>query len=145
MAGTVDMVTRVFAGGQVSGGALTFRPCLPAALRRVEFEVEHRGQRIEVTLDQVLLRLAAHPCAAADPVRVQVAGTELTLRGGQTVLVDPPGPGGRGASVAAPGALHHARGPGQGPSALKRGREAPRNSHARRHDTRTRKRRGGTT
>lgn len=88
MAGTVDIVTRAFAGLQMHADRLTFDPHLPDPLRRVRFETQYRGQRIDVTLDATHLRLAAHPCAAATPVHIQVAGTQLTLRGGQTLLVD---------------------------------------------------------
>jgi hypothetical protein len=59
------------------------------ALRRVRFETLYRGQRIDAALDAMHLCLAAHPCAAAPAVRIQVAGTEFTpCGGGQTLLVD---------------------------------------------------------
>ena len=88
MAGTVDIVTRAFAGLQIRDDSLSFDPCLPDALHRVQFEVQFRGQRVDVTLDHIWIRLAAHPCAAAPPVCVRVAGTVLTLDGGHVLLVD---------------------------------------------------------
>jgi trehalose/maltose hydrolase-like predicted phosphorylase len=88
MAGTVDIVTRAFAGLQIRDDSLSFDPCLPDALHRLQFEVQFRGQRVDVTLDHIWIRLAAHPCAAAPPVRVRVAGIVLTLDGGHVLLVD---------------------------------------------------------
>jgi trehalose/maltose hydrolase-like predicted phosphorylase len=97
MAGTVDIVTRAFAGVHFRDGALTFDPCLPEELRGVGFGLQYRGQRIDVTLDHARLQLAAHPCAAAPRVRIVVAGTDTTLGGGETLdfeLPARPGPGG---------------------------------------------------
>ncbi|WP_344253225.1 glycosyl hydrolase family 65 protein [Pseudonocardia hydrocarbonoxydans] len=83
MAGTVDIITRAFAGLRVRADTLTLTPGLPEELHRVEFQIHYRGQRIDVTLDHDRLRLAAHPCAAAAAVRVDVAGTPITLGGDQ--------------------------------------------------------------
>ena len=88
MAGTVDIVTRSFAGLRIGDDALILDPCLPNELRRVVFQVRYRGQRIDVRLDGRRLRLAAHPCALAPPVRVRVAGADVTLGGGETVNVE---------------------------------------------------------
>ena len=91
MAGTVDIVTRAFAGLQLRSDALTFDPCLPKALQQVEFQVRYRGHRIDVTLDHERLRLAAHPCAASPPVTIHVAGAQVTLGSGQTLDLAHPG------------------------------------------------------
>ena len=107
MAGTVDIVTRAFAGLQMHADHLTFDPHPPDALHRVRFETQYRGQRIDVTLDATHLRLAAHPCAAATPVHIRVAGTELTLRGGQTLLVDHRTGAAAPVSPTADAAAHH--------------------------------------
>ena len=88
MAGTVDIVMRAFAGLHTRADVLTFDPRLPPALRFVEFQVLHRGQRIDVTLDHERLRLAAHSCSAASPVHVRVGGTDATLGGGEVLVVD---------------------------------------------------------
>lgn len=81
MAGTVDIITHVFAGRRIQDGILTFAPHLPEDLRRVAFQVQFRGHRIDVTLDHDRLRLAARPCATA-PIPVDVAGSRFTLGGG---------------------------------------------------------------
>ncbi|WP_205730015.1 glycosyl hydrolase family 65 protein [Blastococcus sp. TF02-8] len=90
MAGTVDIVMRSFAGLHIRGDVLAFDPCPPPELRRVRFQARFRGQRIDVDLDHGQLRVSAHPCASAPPVRIRVGGAELSLRGGETIDVDLP-------------------------------------------------------
>ena len=84
MAGTIDIITRSFAGLRTEDDTLTFQPQLPDGLRRAQFQVAHRGQRIDVSIDHESLRLTAHHCAANPRVRVMVAGAPATLTGGQT-------------------------------------------------------------
>ena len=84
MAGTVDMVMRAFAGLQIRGDTLAFTPGLPHELHQLGFRVHYRGQCIDVTLDHQRLRLAAHPCTTTAPIRIDLAGTPITLAGGQT-------------------------------------------------------------
>ena len=84
MAGTIDIITRSFAGLRTQDDTLTFDPQLPNGLRRAHFQVAHRGQRIDVSIDHQSLRLTVHPCAANPQVRVTVAGRAATLTGGQT-------------------------------------------------------------
>jgi len=84
MAGTIDIITRSFAGLRTQDDTLTFDPQLPHGLRRAHFQVAHRGHRIDVSIDHQSLRLTVHPCAANPQVRVTVAGSAATLIGGQT-------------------------------------------------------------
>ena len=83
MAGTIDLVTRAFAGLQTRADTLIFTPRLPDEVREVRFQVTFRGQRIDVRLDHDRLYLAVHPCAGGPEVHVQVAGTRVLLCGGQ--------------------------------------------------------------
>jgi len=83
MAGTIDIITRSFAGLRTQDDTLTFDPALPDGLHRAQFQIQHRGQRIRVSLDQTGLHLAADPCRANPRVRVIVAGAAATLTGGQ--------------------------------------------------------------
>jgi beta-phosphoglucomutase family hydrolase len=89
MAGTVDIITRSFAGLRTQDDTLTFDPQLPDGLRRAQFQIQHRGQRIRVSLDQTGLHLAADPCSANPRVRVIVAGAPATLTGGQACEFPP--------------------------------------------------------
>ncbi|HET6951704.1 MAG TPA: glycosyl hydrolase family 65 protein, partial [Acidimicrobiales bacterium] len=83
VAGTVDIVTRAFAGLRIAAGQLALVPALPDGLRRAEFEVGYRGQRLAVSIDHDRVRVAARPRAEPMPVRLDVAGTVVALRGGE--------------------------------------------------------------
>jgi len=83
MAGTIDLVTRAFAGLQTRADTLMFTPRLPFEVREVRFQVTFRGQRIDVRLDHDRLHLAVHPCAGGPEIHVEVAGTRVLLCGGQ--------------------------------------------------------------
>ena len=89
MAGTVDIITRSFAGLRTQDDTLTFDPQLPDGLHRAQFQIQHRGQRIRVSLDRTGLHLAADPCRANPRVRVIVAGAIATLTGGQACEFPP--------------------------------------------------------
>lgn len=88
MAGTVDIVLRAFAGVRMREGVLTFDPCMPDRLRRVGFQLQYRGQRVDVELDRMRLRLEANPCSAAGAVRIRVRGTAATLGSGDVLEID---------------------------------------------------------
>ena len=81
-AGSIDIITRAFAGLQRRAGGLAFAPGLPPELRRVQFGLQHHDHCMDVTVDHDRLRLATHPCAAA-AFSVEVNGTRGTLHGGQ--------------------------------------------------------------
>lgn len=83
MAGTIDLVTRAFAGLQIRADTLVFTPRLPVEVREVRFQVTFRGQRIDVRLDHDRLHLAVHPCAGGPEIVVAAAGARVVLRGGQ--------------------------------------------------------------
>lgn len=84
MAGTIDLVTRAFAGLRVATDALVFDPRLPDELRALRFTVTYRGQRLEVFLDHLRLRVVALPCAAVADIPLEVAGRRFRLGSGQT-------------------------------------------------------------
>ena len=83
MAGTIDLVTRAFAGLQTRSDSLIFCPRLPDEVREVRFEITFRGQRMDVCINHDRLHLAVHPCAGAPHIHVEVAGTRVMLGGGQ--------------------------------------------------------------
>jgi len=86
MAGTVDIVTRAFAGVRSEGDVLVFDPRLPVGLRQARLVVHHRRQRIEVAIDHERLRFEVHP-SSLPGVRVRVGTRSLRLKGGQTRTV----------------------------------------------------------
>ncbi|MEO5884425.1 MAG: beta-phosphoglucomutase family hydrolase [Candidatus Limnocylindrales bacterium] len=78
MAGTIDIVTRAFAGLRTEGDVLVFEPHMPEGLRQVRFTVHHRRQRVAVTLDHERLGLTLHSCSGPS-VRVRVGSRNLML------------------------------------------------------------------
>ncbi|MGD8215428.1 glycosyl hydrolase family 65 protein [Aestuariimicrobium sp. Y1814] len=73
MAGTLDIITRAFAGCRTDGECVHLDPLLPRGLGAAGFQVQHRGQRLLVDLDPDGARVAADPCAANSTVSVRVA------------------------------------------------------------------------
>ena len=86
MAGSVDVVTRAYAGVRVRGDRLEFRPALPRELNAVDFTVLYRGQVIEISLDHDVLELEGSS-SKAEPVMIHVNGAEYLLKGGQKISV----------------------------------------------------------
>ncbi|PND53282.1 family 65 glycosyl hydrolase [Rhodococcus sp. ENV425] len=84
MAGTVDIVTRSFAGVRFDSDRLVFAPQMPPEIRQLQFQLHYRGHRIDVRVDDTTLYLTAHRCIAT-PVTVDVGGVHRTLGGGQTL------------------------------------------------------------
>src|SRR3546814_9762870 len=82
MAGTIDIVTRAFAGLALSDDPLSFHPHLPSGLRRVDFQLHHRGQLLGVSLDHDRLRLTTAADGPSDPVEVFVDDRRVQLPGG---------------------------------------------------------------
>ena len=86
MAGSVDVVTRAYAGLRVRGGWLEFDPALPSQLDAVSFTVLYRGQVIRVCIDHHVLELEG-ASRRADDVTIHVHGAEYVLKGGQKIRV----------------------------------------------------------
>lgn len=83
MAGSVDLLTRCYAGLEARADMLWFHPLLPAELDSLAFTIVYRGHRLAVTITQDLLRVASAP-GFADPVRIVVEGQPLLLHTGET-------------------------------------------------------------
>lgn len=86
MAGSVEVVTRAYAGLRVRGEWLEFSPHLPPQLEDVSFTVLYRGQIIRVCIDHEVLELEG-ASRGADPVTIHVADAEYILKGGQKIAV----------------------------------------------------------
>ncbi|WP_217914766.1 HAD-IA family hydrolase [Miltoncostaea marina] len=85
MAGTIDIVTRSFAGMTLHGNRIGFAPRLPDGLRHVQFQIHHRGHRVRVSLDRSRLRLTAAPSATALELEAGLAGRWWLLPAGETL------------------------------------------------------------
>ncbi|MFZ5870519.1 MAG: beta-phosphoglucomutase family hydrolase [Actinomycetota bacterium] len=82
MAGTIDIVTRSFAGAQLQDGVVAFDPRLPEGLEAAGFTLVHRGQRLRVDVARDRLEVSADPCVANPQVEVRVGSRTLTVPGG---------------------------------------------------------------
>lgn len=71
MAGTIDIITRSFAGTHIEGNEVVFEPRLPEGLRSVRFTTVHRGQRLKVLVSPDALEVSADPCATNPRVRIR--------------------------------------------------------------------------
>jgi alpha,alpha-trehalase len=81
MAGTVDLLQRCYSGLEVRQNILRFDPQLPEDVSELHFNIQYRGNWIDVCLTRDQLRLMADP-SSASPVRVTVNGDARTLSPG---------------------------------------------------------------
>lgn len=88
MAGTIDIVTRAFAGVALSDDPLTFRPQLPDRMRHINFQLHHRGQLLAASLDHDRLRLTTAADGPTKPIDVLVDDRRVRLPGGTTVDIE---------------------------------------------------------
>jgi trehalose/maltose hydrolase-like predicted phosphorylase/beta-phosphoglucomutase-like phosphatase (HAD superfamily) len=86
MAGTVDIVQRVWTGIEIKDDVLRFKPQLPHDIDHLELRIRYRGHSIEVRLDHDTLTLHAHTGAAA-PISLLVGGQTYELKSGSTRVV----------------------------------------------------------
>jgi beta-phosphoglucomutase family hydrolase len=89
MAGTVDIVTRVFAGYRTENDVVVLDPQLPEGVVSAQFGLLHRGQRLQVRIDQDFVEVTADPCATNPRVRVRVGGQTATMTCGHAVVFTP--------------------------------------------------------
>ena len=82
MAGSVDLVTRCYAGLEMRGDRLWFHPLLPAEISSIGFHLVYRDHALSVSVSQDQLRITSAEGQAA-PIRVVVDGIESELATGQ--------------------------------------------------------------
>lgn len=81
MAGTIDLALRCYTGLETRGGVLYFNPRLPHELRAMHAEIMYRGHWLVIDVDHRTLRLGLRACQAP-PIKINVNGTDRTLRAG---------------------------------------------------------------
>lgn len=101
MAGTIDIITRAFAGVQTEGDEVVFDPRLPEGLRSARFTLVHRGQRLRVVVTPNQVEVHADRCATNPRVRIRAGSTNRTVAPGERVVL----PG-----TPAPAPRHHRSG-----------------------------------
>ena len=84
MAGSVDILTRNFAGLQMRADRLIFAPHLPEPVNALQFQIRYRGQCVDVALNHHRLRLVTQECTTASGIQVDVWGKAARLGGAQT-------------------------------------------------------------
>ncbi|MBX9718538.1 MAG: HAD-IA family hydrolase [Microbacteriaceae bacterium] len=83
MAGTVELVTRSFAGLRFVSSAITFAPRLPPRLAGFRTQFSLRGHWVDVSLDHEAFRLHLQP-STAPPIQFRVGKTDVSLAGGES-------------------------------------------------------------
>ncbi|MHB1850126.1 MAG: HAD-IA family hydrolase [Acidimicrobiales bacterium] len=84
MAGTIDILQRCYTGLETRGGTLAFDPALPAEIEHLCLSLSYRGHRLDVRVDHDEISVASAGCDAP-PIRLLVAGEQLTLHPGRGI------------------------------------------------------------
>ena len=87
MAGTLDLVQRVYAGAQIRDGVLWLDPRLPEQTSALALSLHYRGQRLEIEIEGRRLRVAARP-GTSPPVSLGLAGAVVELAPGRSREID---------------------------------------------------------
>ncbi|WP_238148286.1 beta-phosphoglucomutase family hydrolase [Rothia halotolerans] len=83
MCGTLDVIQRAYAGLQVYDDCISLEPSMPEHLRSVGFEVQYRGQLLDVFIDGERVRITARSRRAPD-VTVRIGDLTTVLSGGES-------------------------------------------------------------
>jgi len=83
MAGTVDLVQRVWTGIEVIGDVLHLHPELPQDVERLDMRIRYRGHSLDLRLTRDSLAVRGHDVAAA-PIVLCVDGSSCEFAGGST-------------------------------------------------------------
>lgn len=83
MAGTVDIVQRVWTGIEIKDDLLRFNPQLPVDIEHLELRIRYRGHSIDLRLDHDTLTLHAHTGTTA-PIALLVGEEKYELQSGTT-------------------------------------------------------------
>jgi len=85
MAGSVDLVERVFTGIEVEGDVLRLNPDLPLEMERLDMRIRYRGHSLDLRLTRDALTIRGHD-RAAPPISLSVEGKAYAFAGGTTRL-----------------------------------------------------------
>jgi trehalose/maltose hydrolase-like predicted phosphorylase len=87
MAGTVDILTRHYAGLELHRDGVHLAPDMPLGMRRLRFRVEHRGRWFDVELTPARLRVTVDDAEPGE-ARVRVYGRLHALPPGEALEVE---------------------------------------------------------
>lgn len=82
MAGTVDLVQRIYTGLEIRHGVLFFKPHLPRHLGSLEFAIRYRGMWLDVRATASELAISPRADARIEPVRIGVLDKVYFLKPG---------------------------------------------------------------
>jgi trehalose/maltose hydrolase-like predicted phosphorylase len=85
MAGSVDLVERVFTGIEVKGDVLRLNPELPQEMNRLDMRIRYRGHSLDLQLTSDALTVRGRNREAA-PISLSVKGKVYEFVGGTTRL-----------------------------------------------------------
>jgi trehalose/maltose hydrolase-like predicted phosphorylase len=83
MAGTVDLVQRVWTGIEVRGDVLRLDPELPREIERLDMRIRYRGHSLDLRLTRDSLKVSGRDSSAA-PISLCVNGKVCKYVGGTT-------------------------------------------------------------
>lgn len=96
MAGTVDLVQRVWTGIEVKDDVLRLHPELPQDVERLDMRIRYRGHSLDLKLKHASLTVRGRD-AAAEPITICVDGEVCEFVGGSTRVFALNGEAGAGA------------------------------------------------
>ena len=83
MAGTIDLIQRCYTGIETRGDTLWFSPYLPEDLKKLQFGIIYRRQKINLLVTHEEMRLTLSPSDAM-PVKIGFRGTVFELQPGES-------------------------------------------------------------
>ncbi len=84
MAGTVDLLGRCYTGLETRAGMLVVDPALPEEIHSLTLALNYRGHQLDLSVERTHVMVSSAPGQAV-PIRLQVAGEQLTLHNGQRI------------------------------------------------------------
>ena len=87
MAGTVDLIQRMYAGVETRDQVLRLNPRIPVELGASWFDVRYHGNLVHLDLTTDMVRARIDP-DEGEPITIEVAGTSHTVRPGELLGVD---------------------------------------------------------
>jgi trehalose/maltose hydrolase-like predicted phosphorylase len=90
MGGTLDLVTKAFAGISLFKDAILFEPQLPLHWKRLSFKLLHRRNQFSITItpDQLTVKKLAE--SKKQPVDILVGEKRYPTKGKETVTIELP-------------------------------------------------------
>ena len=85
MAGTVDILSRCYAGLETRSGALWLNPALPDELESLAFGLRYRGLQLDLRITHDLIEVEALQ-GAAGPITLLIKGEPHSLHAGERVI-----------------------------------------------------------